>query len=90
MDFEWDAQKAHMNARKHGIQFADAVHVLEDDDALTTTEHASDGEDRWITLGVDALGRILVVVYTWRKRSSFQPDRPRRASGIDMPRAYEE
>ena len=69
MDFEWDAQQARMNARKHGIQFADAVHVLEDDDALTTTEHASDGEDRWITLGVDALGRILVVVYTWRESS---------------------
>jgi hypothetical protein len=56
-----------MNARKHGIQFADAVHVLEDDNALTTSEHAPDGEERWITLGVDALGHILVVVYTWRK-----------------------
>lgn len=67
MDFEWDAQKARLNARKHGIQFADAVLVLEDDNALTTTEHAADGEERWITLGVDALGRILVVVYTWRK-----------------------
>ena len=35
--------------------------------ALTTTEHALNGEQRWITLGVDALGRILVVVYTRRK-----------------------
>jgi uncharacterized DUF497 family protein len=68
MDFEWDAQKARMNARKHSIQFADAVHVLEDDNALTTSEHASDGEERWITLGVDALGRILVVVYTWGRQ----------------------
>jgi uncharacterized protein len=67
MDFEWDIQKAHVNARKHGIQFADAVHVLEDDNALTNSEHASNGEERWITLGIDALGRILVVVYTWRK-----------------------
>ena len=67
MDFEWDAQKARLNARKHGVQFADAVHVLEDGGALTTTEFASDSEQRWITLGVDALARILVVVYTWRK-----------------------
>ena len=67
MGFEWDVQKAHLNARKHGIQFADAVHVLEDDNALTTAEHASNGEERWITLGVDAFGRVLVVVYTWRK-----------------------
>jgi uncharacterized protein len=67
MDFEWDVHKAQQNTRKHGIQFADAVHVLEDDSALTATEHASNGEERWITLGVDALGRVLVVVYTWRK-----------------------
>src|ERR1035441_5278216 len=77
MDFEWDAHKARLNARKHGIQFADAVLVLEDDRALTT-EHAADGEVRWITLGVDALGRILVVVYTWRK-SSVRCSAPRSA-----------
>jgi hypothetical protein len=67
MEFEWDARKARLNVRKHGIQFADAVLVLEDDRALTTIEDAADGEERWITLGVDALGRILVVVYTLRR-----------------------
>ena len=67
MEFEWDVQKARLNARKHGIQFADAVLVLEDDSALTTTEQSADGEERWITLGVDALSRILIVVYTWRE-----------------------
>ena len=30
MDFEW-TPKARLNARKHGILFADAVYVLEDD-----------------------------------------------------------
>jgi uncharacterized DUF497 family protein len=90
MDFEWDAQKARLNARKHGIQFADAVLVLEDDNALTTTERAADGEERWITLGVDALGRILVVVYTWRKsrvriisaRPATPGERDRYAEGL--------
>ena len=66
MQYEWDIQKAHLNARKHGVQFADAVLVLEDDNALTRNEQAADGEERWITLGADVLGRILVVVYTWR------------------------
>jgi uncharacterized DUF497 family protein len=90
MDFEWDAQKARVNGRKHGILFADAVHVLEDDNALTTSEHGSDGEERWITLGVDALGRILVVVYTWRKsrvriisaRPATPGERDRYAEGL--------
>jgi uncharacterized DUF497 family protein len=67
MEFEWDGRKARPNARKHGIEFADAVLALEDDNAVTITEQAADGEERWITLGVDALGRILILVYTWRK-----------------------
>ena len=39
--------------------------VLEDDEALTLDDDDPD-EDRFITIGTDALGRILVVVYTWR------------------------
>ena len=41
--------------------------MLEDENGVTTNEQAADGEERWITLGLDALGRILIVVYTWRK-----------------------
>ena len=26
-----------------------------------------EGEDRYVTIGMDAFGRILVVVYTWRE-----------------------
>lgn len=66
MRFEWDPRKASLNVPKHGVYFADALLVLEDDNALTTTEASADGEERWITLRSDALGRILVVVYTWR------------------------
>ena len=40
--------------------------ALEDDDALTMRDEDVDEEDRFITLGVDALGRLLVVAYTWR------------------------
>ena len=65
-EFEWDPRKARLNVRKHGVYFPDALAVLEDEHALTMTEESAGGEQRWITLGVDALGRILVVVYTWR------------------------
>ena len=43
--------------------------VLEDDLALTIRDPFSEEEERWITLGRDALGRLLVVVYTWRGES---------------------
>ena len=63
--FEWDPRKAAANARKHGIQFADAVLLLEDERAVTLRDGVH-GEERWVTIGMDALARILAVVYTWR------------------------
>ena len=65
MAFEWDPDKAHRNLEKHGISFADAVEVLSDPYALTIEDRTSE-EQRHITLGMDAIGRIPVIVYTWR------------------------
>ncbi len=65
MAFEWDPRKAASNFRKHGIRFADAVAVLEDDRAMTQRDDDAE-EERWVTVGMDALGRTLVVAYTWR------------------------
>jgi uncharacterized DUF497 family protein len=62
---EWDPIKARANLRKHGIRFADAVTALEDERAISTRD-AQEEEERWVTIGMDALARILVVVYAWR------------------------
>ncbi len=48
------------------MEFADAVSALDDDAALTIPdEHPA--EDRFVTIGMDAFGRVLVVVYTYRQ-----------------------
>jgi uncharacterized protein len=47
-------------------RFADAVGVFKDENALTRLDESGD-EERFVTLGMDALGRLLVVVYTWRE-----------------------
>jgi uncharacterized DUF497 family protein len=65
VSYEWDPRKAASNLRKHGIHFADAVTALEDELALTLDDDYPD-EQRFITIGTDALGRVLVVVYTFR------------------------
>ncbi len=65
MDFEWDIKKALSSLKKHGVDFADAISVLEDERAVTITDEHPD-EERFITIGKDVFGRILVVVYTWR------------------------
>lgn len=66
VEFEWDEEKAAANLRKHGVDFADAVLVFEDDLALTMEDPDSEREARFITMGHDPYGRVLVVVYTWR------------------------
>jgi uncharacterized DUF497 family protein len=66
--FEWDeASKAGINFRKHGVLMPEAIPVFDDPCAITITDDGSDpGEQRSVTLGLGALGRLLVVAYTWR------------------------
>jgi uncharacterized DUF497 family protein len=79
--YQWDAAKALRNRQKHGVDFADAVGVFEDERALTIEDPLSEHEQRWISIGMDWLGRILVVVYTWRgdtiRLISARPATPR-------------
>lgn len=65
MGFQWDPAKARLNLRKHAVDFADALGVFEDADALTALDpHPT--EERFLTLGMDLLLRIVVVNWTWR------------------------
>ena len=66
MGYQWDPNKAASNVDKHGIDFADAVGVFEDEWALTLKEEYVENEQRFVTMGVDFLGRVLVVAYTYR------------------------
>jgi uncharacterized DUF497 family protein len=67
VNFEWDPEKARANVRKHGVDLADAVAVFEDDRGLTMRDELTAvDEQRYVTMGADMRGRILVVAYTWR------------------------
>lgn len=58
-------QQGQGEPRKHGVDFADAVTALHDDLALTVLDDSS-GEERYVSMGTDAMLRVIVVVYTWR------------------------
>ena len=68
--FGWDPAKARQNAKKHRITFARAATVFLDPNALSIfdEEHSQD-EDRWITLGLDRTGILLVVCHTYREET---------------------
>ena len=66
MRYIWDSDKAAGNRKKHGVEFADAVGVLEDELALVGEDVADYEEERFIAVGMDYLGRLLTVVLTYR------------------------
>ena len=67
IQFEWDPAKAKMYLRKHGIAFREAATVLRDQLGITIFDpDHSDEEDRFITFGFSAPGRLLIVAHTER------------------------
>jgi len=67
-NFEWDARKAAANISKHGVTFENAAAIFRDPAVLSLfDEKHSDDEERWITLGMDNRGQLLVVCHTWRE-----------------------
>ena len=69
MNFEFDPKKAVANFRKHGVSFAETEPVFYDDLALTREDGDATGEMRFVTVGKDALGRILRVCWTQRAQA---------------------
>lgn len=68
--FEWDEGKAKQNVRKHGVSFDEAATVFGDPLSLTIEDALhSDDEQRFVTIGQSAKGRLVVVVHTDREDS---------------------
>jgi uncharacterized DUF497 family protein len=66
--FDWDPNKARVNRKNHGIVFEQASTIFLDPMMISVfdTEH-SELEDRWVTIGIDKNGVLLVVVHTFQQ-----------------------
>lgn len=87
MNYQWDNNKAKANIANHKVDFADAVAVFEDLNALTVDD-PHPYEQRFLTIGLDFLSRVLVVSYTW-KGDSMRIISARKATPKER-RQYEE
>ena len=68
--FEWDPMKARENLRKHGISFECAAEIFLDPLAISVLDQEhSDEEIRWVTIGRDSPGSVLVLVHTFSEVS---------------------
>jgi uncharacterized protein len=66
VDIEFDPAKASANFQKHKVSFSHAEQAMRDPFALTIEDPDIFSEQRFVTLGMDALGRVLVIVHTPR------------------------
>ena len=67
LKFEWDSSKARSNLEKHGVSFEEAATVFADDLSLTISDpDHSEGEYRYLIIGLSLQGQLLVVSHTER------------------------
>jgi len=88
MNVVWDIKKATANIRNHGIEFSHAATVL-DDPMAVTIEDTRHGEQRFVTVGLDIIGRILVVVYAYSNEEEIRLISARKATPKER-RIYEQ
>ena len=84
----WDIKKAAANIRKHGIEFSHAATVLDDPQAVTIEDRRHE-EQRFVTVGSDLMGRVLVVIYAYAEKDEIRLVSARKASPHER-RIYEE
>ena len=87
MEVVWDIKKAAANIRYHGIEFSHAATVLDDPMAITV-EDIRHGEQRFVTVGADLMGRVSVVVYAYSGEDEIRLISARRATPSER-RVYE-
>lgn len=99
LHFDWDAKKAEVNLRQHGVSFVDAAETLSDPEADVWQWESLDtkkeyNEDRWVTITTDPFdrNRVYVIVWTLRQRSDIQLTRiiSARPATAKERRSYEE
>ncbi len=62
----FDPEKNAANLAKHGVSLAEGDGVLLDPLGITIEDDSSVGEARYVTIGTNSLGAVMVVVWTDR------------------------
>lgn len=66
MSADFDPKKDAANIKKHGVSLSEGDGVLNDPLALTVEDDSAEGEQRFVTIGMNVFGSLMVVVHTPR------------------------
>ena len=64
---EFDSKKDAANVKRHGVSLSEGDGVLNDPLAITVEDDSAEGEHRFVTVGMNLFGSLMVVVYTPRQ-----------------------
>jgi uncharacterized DUF497 family protein len=81
--FEWDASKARLNLKKHGVSFEDATTIFGDPRAITIKSTVSSIEERLVTIGKTVSGSVIIVVVHTDRNDRIRIISARPASKIE-------
>lgn len=70
MRAEFDPKKDATNVKKHGVSLSEGDGVLNDPLALTVEDEFAEGEQRFVSIGMNAFGSLMVVVHANRENGS--------------------
>ena len=67
-EFQWDEEKAKSNLKKHGVSFEEGATIFNDPMIATILDpdHSKD-EERFISIGMSVIRRLLTAIHTYRK-----------------------
>ena len=66
LSFEWNKKKSTSNLKKHGVSFEEAITVFSDDFGRLIPDPDSQGEERFILMGMSSQARILTICHCER------------------------
>ena len=67
MSADFDPKKDAANFKRHGVSLSEGDGVLNDPLALTVEDDSAEGEHRFVTIGMNLLGSLMVVIHTPRQ-----------------------
>ena len=68
MSANFDPKKDAANIKKHGVSLSEGDGVLNDPLAFTVEDDSAEGEQRFVTIGMNLFGSLMVVVHTPRSK----------------------
>jgi hypothetical protein len=66
VEVTYDPKKNTANLKKHGVSLVDGDGVLNDPLAITIEDDAAEGEQRFVSIGMNSFGSLMIVAYTYR------------------------